>query len=71
MADFQAARRAMVDGQVRTSDVTHVGVITAMMEIPRELFVPRGRAAMAYLDRDVVIADATATQPARYLMKPM
>ena len=71
MADFQAARRAMVDGQVRTSDVTHVGVITAMLEIPRELFVPRARAALAYLDRDVVIADATATEPARYLMKPM
>jgi protein-L-isoaspartate(D-aspartate) O-methyltransferase len=71
MADFQAARRAMVDGQVRTSDVTHVGVITAMLEIPRELFVPQGRAALAYLDRDVAIADATATQPARYLIKPM
>jgi len=71
MADFQAARRAMVDGQVRTSDVTHVGVITAMLEIPRELFVPQARAALAYLDRDVVIADATGTEPARYLMKPM
>jgi protein-L-isoaspartate(D-aspartate) O-methyltransferase len=46
-------------------------LITAMLEIPREAFVPEGRAALAYLDRDVVIADATATQPARYLMKPM
>jgi protein-L-isoaspartate(D-aspartate) O-methyltransferase len=71
MADFQVARRAMVDGQVRTSDVTHPGVITAMLEIPRELFVPKARAALAYLDRDVVIADATATGPARYLIKPM
>jgi protein-L-isoaspartate(D-aspartate) O-methyltransferase len=71
MADFQAARRAMVDGQVRTSDVTNVGVITAMLEIPRELFVPQARTALAYLDRDVMIADATATEPARYLIKPM
>jgi protein-L-isoaspartate(D-aspartate) O-methyltransferase len=71
MADFQAARRAMVDGQVRTSDVTDPGIITAMLEIPRELFVPQARAALAYLDRDVVIADATATEPARYLIKPM
>jgi protein-L-isoaspartate(D-aspartate) O-methyltransferase len=71
MADFEAVRRAMVDGQVRTSDVTNVGVLAAMLEIPRELFVPQTRAALAYLDRDVVIADATATQPTRYLMKPM
>ena len=71
MVDFQTARRAMVDGQVRTSDVTHLGLIAAMLEIPREVFVPASRAALAYLDRDVVIADASATEPARYLMKPM
>jgi protein-L-isoaspartate(D-aspartate) O-methyltransferase len=71
MIDFQEARRAMVDGQVRTSDVTDLGLITAMLEIPREAFVPEARAALAYLDRDVVIADATATAPARYLIKPM
>jgi protein-L-isoaspartate(D-aspartate) O-methyltransferase len=70
MTDFLAARRAMVDGQVRTNDVTDGGVIAAMLEIPREVFVPQGRAALAYLDRDVVIADATATEPARYLIKP-
>jgi len=71
MVDFQTARRAMVDGQVRTNDVTHLGLIAAMLEIPREAFVPEGRAALAYLDRDVTIADATATEPARYLMKPV
>jgi protein-L-isoaspartate(D-aspartate) O-methyltransferase len=71
MVDFQEARRAMVDGQVRTSDVTDLGLIAAMLEIPREAFVPEARAALAYLDRDVVIADATPTGPARYLIKPM
>jgi protein-L-isoaspartate(D-aspartate) O-methyltransferase len=71
MVDFEQARRAMVDGQVRTSDVTDLGLISAMLEIPREAFVPLAQAALAYLDRDVVIADATATAPARYLMKPM
>jgi protein-L-isoaspartate(D-aspartate) O-methyltransferase len=70
MVDFRTARRAMVDGQVRTNDVTHLGLIAAMLEIPREIFVPEGRTALAYLDRDVTIADATATEPARYLMKP-
>jgi protein-L-isoaspartate(D-aspartate) O-methyltransferase len=71
MMDFRTARRAMVDGQVRTSDVTHLGIIAAMLDIPREAFVPEAQAAFAYLDRDVPIADATATEPARYLMKPM
>jgi len=56
---------------VRTSDVTDLSLIAAMLEIPREAFVPQAQAALAYLDRDVVIADATATGPARYLMKPM
>jgi protein-L-isoaspartate(D-aspartate) O-methyltransferase len=71
MTDFRTARRAMVDGQVRTSDVTDLGIIDAMLDIPREAFVPEARAAFAYLDRDVLIADATPTEPARYLMKPM
>jgi protein-L-isoaspartate(D-aspartate) O-methyltransferase len=71
MTDFQAARRAMVDGQVRTSDVTHLGIISAMLDIPREKFVPEARVALAYLDRDVPIAEATADGPARFLMKPM
>ena len=71
MVDFRTARRAMVEGQVRTNGVTHLGIIAAMLDIPREAFVPEDRAAMAYMDRDVMIADATATEPARYLMKPM
>jgi protein-L-isoaspartate(D-aspartate) O-methyltransferase len=71
MTDFRAARRAMVDGQVRTNDVTHLGIIAAMLDIPREAFVPERQAPFAYLDRDVPIADASATEPARYLMKPV
>jgi protein-L-isoaspartate(D-aspartate) O-methyltransferase len=71
MVDFRTARRAMVDGQVRTNDVTHLGLIAAMLDIPREAFVPEGRSALAYMDRDIVIADATATEPARHLMKPV
>jgi protein-L-isoaspartate(D-aspartate) O-methyltransferase len=71
MMDFRTARRAMVDGQVRTSDVTHLGIIAAMLDIPREAFVPQAQAAFAYLDRDVLIAAASATEGPRYLMKPM
>jgi len=71
MVDFRTARRAMVDGQVRTNDVTNLGLIAAMLDIPREAFVPESRAELAYLDRDVPIADATAKEPARWLVKPV
>ena len=50
MIDFAAARRMMVDGQVRTSDVTDLRLIAAMLEIPRERFVPQDKADLAYLD---------------------
>lgn len=71
MMDFAAARRAMVDGQVRTSDVTDLGVIAAMLEIPRERFVPRTMEPLAYLDRDLPLNGGPAGKASRWLMKPM
>jgi hypothetical protein len=44
MVDFAQARRTMVDCQVRTSDVTDLRVIAALLEVARERFVPRQRA---------------------------
>jgi protein-L-isoaspartate(D-aspartate) O-methyltransferase len=58
----------MVDGQVRTSDVTDQRIIAAMLELPREKFVPERNAALAYLDLDAAL---TATTPIRRLLKPM
>ena len=71
--DFATARRAMVDGQVRTSDVTNLALIAAMLEVPRERFVPDGMAALAYLDRDLRLDGGTGTgAPAsRWLIKPV
>jgi protein-L-isoaspartate(D-aspartate) O-methyltransferase len=68
MFDFAAARRMMVDGQVRTADVTDQRIIAAMLELPRERFVPERNAALAYLDLDVAVTSGT---PARRLLKPM
>ena len=59
MLDFAAARRMMVDGQVRTSDVTDLRIIAAMLEIPRERFVPGTNTALAYLDLDVPAQQAS------------
>jgi protein-L-isoaspartate(D-aspartate) O-methyltransferase len=71
MTDFAAARRMMVDGQVRTSDVTDARIISAMLELPRERFVPDADKALAYLDLDVPVAPAPGLAPLRRLLKPM
>lgn len=68
MFDFAAARRMMVDGQVRTSDVTDQRIIAAMLDLPRERFVPERQASLAYLDLDIAI---TADRAPRRLLKPM
>ncbi|MEA2881775.1 MAG: protein-L-isoaspartate(D-aspartate) O-methyltransferase [Bradyrhizobium sp.] len=68
MSDFSTARRKMVDGQVRPSDVTDIRIIEAMLEVPREAFVPESRRALAYLDCDLDVSEAG--EPKRYLIKP-
>jgi protein-L-isoaspartate(D-aspartate) O-methyltransferase len=67
MIDFALARRMMVDGQVRTSDVTDLRIIAAMLELPRERFVSAADTDLAYLDTDV----AAAGEQVRHLLKPM
>ena len=75
MVDFQTARRAMVDGQIRTSDVTDPRLIAAMLDVPREAFVPPSFAALAYADRDLPLEDdgeiAAGRRPSRLLVRPM
>ncbi len=70
MIDFAAARRMMVEGQVRTSDVTDKRLLAAMLELPRERFVPEDKASLAYLDLDPA-ATGPQQAPARYLLKPV
>jgi protein-L-isoaspartate(D-aspartate) O-methyltransferase len=65
MTDFVAARRHMVDGQIRTTDVTDLHVISAMLEVPRERFMPPASTALAYLDLDVPVGGS------RRLLRPM
>ncbi|MCY4406709.1 MAG: protein-L-isoaspartate O-methyltransferase [Rhodospirillaceae bacterium] len=65
MIDHAVARQNMVSGQIRTNRVTDERLIEAMEEIPRELFVPRAKRGVAYVDEDVEIASG------RYLMEPM
>jgi protein-L-isoaspartate(D-aspartate) O-methyltransferase len=70
MIDFATARRMMVDGQVRTSDVTDLRLVAAMLEVPRERFVPESKAGLAYLDFDIAVTPEAGGE-ARHLLKPM
>ncbi len=67
MSGFATARQKMVDGQVRTSDVTDRRVLDAMLTVPREAFVPASRQALAYLDLDLDVSEGGAK---RFLIKP-
>lgn len=69
MSDFSDQRVKMVDGQIRTTDVTDATVLSAMLTVPRELFVPESRAALAYVDDNIPVSEARG-ENARYLMRP-
>ncbi len=64
MADFAAARLTMVESQVRIADVTDVRIHDAMRALPREQFLPDGKAHLAYADIEAEYA------PGRWLLKP-
>ena len=57
MSGFTTARQNMVDGQVRPSDVTDTRILDAMLALPRELFVPESKRALAYLDLDLDVSE--------------
>ncbi|MGE0255723.1 MAG: protein-L-isoaspartate O-methyltransferase [Alphaproteobacteria bacterium] len=64
MTDFAAARRNMVDCQLRPNRVSDPALLAAMETLPRERFVPRRLAGIAYLDEDLDLGNG------RYLMEP-
>lgn len=51
--DFAAARRAMIDSQLRTSGVNEVFVLERMGTVAREDFVHEGARGTAYMDRAI------------------
>jgi protein-L-isoaspartate(D-aspartate) O-methyltransferase len=65
MADYAAARRNMVESQLRTNRVTNPRLLAALSEIPRERFVPEPQRGIAYVDEDLPIGRG------RFLMEPM
>ncbi len=53
--DFAAARKVMVDSQVRVNDVTDRVLQAALLAVPRERFCAPDRAFAAYAETEVEI----------------
>jgi len=70
MSQYQVQRANMVDSQLRTNDVTDHRILRAMMDIPREKFVPDDKQGLAYMDQDILV-DRDADGVERYMMSPM
>ncbi|HZS65314.1 MAG TPA: protein-L-isoaspartate O-methyltransferase [Xanthobacteraceae bacterium] len=70
MIDFSKARRMMVDGQIRPNDVTDLRIIGAMLDVPRERFVPPESVEISYLDLDISVS-SIAGGGRRRMLKPM
>lgn len=71
MDGFSQARRMMVDGQIRTNDVTDRRILAAFESVPRERFLPPELSSLAYIDRDLPVTAAGPGSPSRFLLKPM
>lgn len=67
--DFKAARRRMVDSQVRTNDVTDLRLQTALETVPREAFLPSGLREQAYVERELAFAPGRSMMTVRDFAK--
>jgi protein-L-isoaspartate(D-aspartate) O-methyltransferase len=61
--DYAAARRAMVESQLRPQGVTDPAVLDAMGRVPREEFVPADSRPLAYSDRAVALGGGRFLAP--------
>lgn len=69
MTNFAQLRTMMVDTQVRPSDVTKFPIIEAMLNVPREDFVPENQRAAAYVGEHVALNASRVVLDARVFAK--
>lgn len=69
MSDYATRRTAMVDTQVRPSDVTKFPIIEAMLSVPRENFVPPQMREAAYMGKNLELEDGRVVLEPRTLAK--
>ena len=63
-AGYEAARRAMIDSQLRVSGVNDPAILAAFAAVAREDHVPAAARAVAYIDRAVPLGGGAMLAPA-------
>lgn len=69
MTDYAARRTMMVDTQVRPSDVTKFPIIDAMLDVPREVYVPDAQREAAYMGENLSLGSGRVMLEPRTLSK--
>lgn len=69
MANLSVQRKNMVESQVRPSDITDRRIPAAMLDVPREAFVPKARESLAYIDTDLPLGAGRVLLAPRTLAK--
>ena len=64
MFDYAAARRHMINSQIRTNDVTDAAILASFRAVARERFVPAAQRALSYSDVHI------HTDEGRYMLRP-
>jgi protein-L-isoaspartate(D-aspartate) O-methyltransferase len=64
MSEYAEARLAMVNNQIRPSDVTDHALQDALTSVPREIFIPKSQMAKAHADIEVALGEG------RYMLRP-
>ena len=64
--DMTAARKAMIDSQLRTSGVNEEFALARMMAVPREDFLPMDKQQLAYIDRSIALSNGALASPLFY-----
>lgn len=63
--DYTQARVNMVENQLRPNQIDEPGLLAAMLEVPRERFVPKALRGVAYADEDLALPNG------RFLIEPL
>ena len=61
--NYETARKAMIDSQLRTSGVNEPFVLSRMGAVAREAFLPEGKRAIAYMDRSIALENGVLASP--------
>ncbi len=69
MTDYKTARTAMVDCQIRPSDVTKYTIIEAFLTTPREAYVPSEKRPVAYAGDHIALNNGRTMLDARTFAK--